>query len=83
LEGDVVAERFEVADVLTLTAFDAEPIGVEVHAEVKEVDVRWAAQLGSLEVIIREFAMITRCGFPPRWAGRWSQWVGCHGRRTR
>src|SRR3954463_5096743 len=38
-EGDLVAEGFEVADVFALAAFAAEPVGVEVRAEVVEVGV--------------------------------------------
>src|SRR3954447_3382892 len=38
-EGDLVAEGFEVADVFPLAAFGAEPVGVEVRAEVVEVGV--------------------------------------------
>src|SRR3954451_2980500 len=38
-EGDLVAEGFEVADVFALAAFGAEPVGIEVRAEVVEVGV--------------------------------------------
>src|SRR4051795_4667642 len=38
-EGDLVAEGFELADVFALAAFDAEPVGEEVRAEVVEVGV--------------------------------------------
>src|SRR3954452_24218647 len=44
-EGDLVAEGFEVADVFPLAAFGAEPVSVEVRAEVVEVGVRVGEQV--------------------------------------
>src|SRR3954468_2122452 len=45
VEGDLVAQRFQLVDVLALATVDAEPVGVEVSAEVAELGVRMEQQV--------------------------------------